>query len=101
MQKVWSCGIVTAMAKVPAYAAPAAGKPLAPFTVDRRDPRPRDVVIDILFCGVCHSDVHQARDEWGGSRFPMVPGHEIVGRVRSEERRVGKECRSRWSAKAE
>ncbi len=69
------------MPKIQAYAAPAAGKPLAPFSINRRDPGPHDVVIDILFCGVCHSDVHQARDEWGGSTFPMVPGHEIVGRV--------------------
>ncbi|MBI5480265.1 MAG: NAD(P)-dependent alcohol dehydrogenase [Deltaproteobacteria bacterium] len=69
------------MSTVPAYAAPSARAPLAPFTVDRRDPGPLDVAIDIVFCGVCHSDVHQARDEWGGSIFPMVPGHEIVGRV--------------------
>ncbi len=69
------------MPKVPAYAAPAARAPLAPFTVERREPREHDVVVDILFCGVCHSDVHQARDEWGGSLFPMVPGHEIIGRV--------------------
>jgi uncharacterized zinc-type alcohol dehydrogenase-like protein len=69
------------MTRIPAYAAPSAGAPLEPFTVERRDPGPRDVAIDILYCGVCHSDVHQARDEWGGSIFPMVPGHEIVGRV--------------------
>ncbi|HEX4446717.1 MAG TPA: NAD(P)-dependent alcohol dehydrogenase [Polyangiaceae bacterium] len=69
------------MPKTLAYAAPSAGAPLAPFTVDRRDPGPLDVVIEITHCGVCHSDVHQARDEWGGSRFPMVPGHEIVGKV--------------------
>src|SRR4029453_9627416 len=43
--------------------------------------RPDDLQIDILFCGICHSDIHQARDEWGGALFPMVPGHEIVGRV--------------------
>jgi len=67
--------------KTPAYAAPSAGKPLAPFSVDRREPGPRDVQIDILYCGVCHSDIHQARDEWTGAIFPMVPGHEIVGRV--------------------
>jgi len=67
--------------KTPAYAAPAVKAPLAPFTIDRRDPGPTDVLIDILFCGVCHSDVHQARDEWSNSSFPMVPGHEIVGRV--------------------
>jgi uncharacterized zinc-type alcohol dehydrogenase-like protein len=69
------------MPKIQAYAAPAAGKPLSPFSIDRRDPGPHDVVIDVLYCGVCHSDIHQARDEWGGSTFPMVPGHEIVGRV--------------------
>ncbi|MBB1087074.1 NAD(P)-dependent alcohol dehydrogenase [Lysobacter sp. SG-8] len=69
------------MHKTPAYAAPNATSPLAPFTVERRDPGPHEVLIDILYCGVCHSDIHQARDEWGGSIFPMVPGHEIVGRV--------------------
>ena len=67
--------------KVPAYAAATAGAPLGPFTVERRDLRPDDVQLDILFCGICHSDIHQARDEWSGGRFPMVPGHEIVGRV--------------------
>ena len=66
---------------IPAYAAPAAGAPLAPFSLERRDPGPRDVQIEILYCGVCHTDIHQARDEWGGAIFPMVPGHEIVGRV--------------------
>ncbi len=69
------------MPKTAAYAAFAPDRPLAPHTIDRRDPGPRDVVIDILYCGVCHSDVHQARDEWGGAMFPMVPGHEIIGRV--------------------
>jgi uncharacterized zinc-type alcohol dehydrogenase-like protein len=64
-----------------AYAAPGARAPLAPFTLERREPKAHDVLIDILYCGVCHSDLHQARDEWGGSIFPMVPGHEIVGRV--------------------
>jgi uncharacterized zinc-type alcohol dehydrogenase-like protein len=49
--------------------------------LERRTPRPHDVLIDILYCGVCHSDIHQARDEWGGSIFPMVPGHEIIGKV--------------------
>src|SRR6476661_953655 len=65
-----------------AYAAPAANVPLGPFNFERRDVGPHDVLIEILFCGVCHSDLHQVRDEWGGSIFPMVPGHEIVGRVR-------------------
>ncbi|MBL0744011.1 NAD(P)-dependent alcohol dehydrogenase [Chryseolinea sp. Jin1] len=66
---------------VKSYAAPSAVSPLAPFNFERRDVGVNDVQIDILYCGVCHSDLHQARDEWGGSIFPMVPGHEIVGRV--------------------
>jgi uncharacterized zinc-type alcohol dehydrogenase-like protein len=64
-----------------AYAAQAPTTPLTPFTFERRDPGPHDVQIEILYCGVCHSDIHQVRDEWGGSIYPMVPGHEIVGRV--------------------
>ncbi|HEX2056155.1 MAG TPA: NAD(P)-dependent alcohol dehydrogenase [Nitrospiraceae bacterium] len=63
------------------YAAKTPTSPLEPFSFERREPGPRDVVVDILYCGICHSDIHQARDEWGGSIFPMVPGHEIVGRV--------------------
>jgi alcohol dehydrogenase (NADP+) len=69
------------MQKVQAYGTPAAGKPLAPMAVERREPGPHEVVLDVLYCGICHSDIHQARDEWGGGIFPMVPGHEIVGRV--------------------
>ncbi|MFD0740170.1 NAD(P)-dependent alcohol dehydrogenase [Lysobacter koreensis] len=69
------------MLTTPAYAAATAAAPLAPFTIERREPRANEVLIEILYCGVCHSDIHQARDEWGGSIFPMVPGHEIVGRV--------------------
>jgi uncharacterized zinc-type alcohol dehydrogenase-like protein len=65
------------------YAAQSATTPLAPHSFERREPRADDVVIDILYCGVCHSDIHQARDEWGGSMYPMVPGHEIIGRVAS------------------
>ncbi|MEO7917734.1 MAG: NAD(P)-dependent alcohol dehydrogenase [Dokdonella sp.] len=65
----------------PAYAAHTAAAALAPFSIERRDPGPHDVMIDIRYCGVCHSDVHQARAEWGGGIFPMVPGHEIVGHV--------------------
>jgi uncharacterized zinc-type alcohol dehydrogenase-like protein len=64
-----------------AYAAQSAATPLAPFSFDRREARANDVVIDILFCGVCHSDLHTARGEWGGVNFPAVPGHEIIGRV--------------------
>lgn len=63
------------------YAAKSAKSPLAPFSFSRRDPGPNDVSIDIKFSGICHSDIHQARDEWGGSIFPMVPGHEIAGVV--------------------
>ena len=73
-----------------AYAAPSAKSPLAPFSFTRRDPLPDDVKIDILFCGVCHSDIHTARDEWGGTTFPCVPGHEIVGRVVAVGRNVKK-----------
>ncbi|HEY6099444.1 MAG TPA: NAD(P)-dependent alcohol dehydrogenase, partial [Anaeromyxobacter sp.] len=64
-----------------AYAAPSPGAPLAPFQIERREPGDRDVEIEIAWCGVCHSDVHQVRDEWREGIFPMVPGHEIVGRV--------------------
>lgn len=63
------------------FAARHAGEKLEPYAFERRDPRPHDVSLDILYCGVCHSDLHQIRDEWGGGIFPMVPGHEIVGRV--------------------
>src|SRR5262249_24884435 len=63
------------------YAARKAHAPLSPFRFERRELRSRDVLIEIDYCGVCHSDIHQARDEWGGSTLPMVPGHEIVGRV--------------------
>lgn len=69
------------MTEAKGYAAQTATTPLAPWTFRRREPGPHDVQFDILYCGVCHSDLHQIRDEWGGSIFPMVPGHEIVGRV--------------------
>ena len=61
------------------YAAIEAGAKLEPFSFERRPVGPKDVLIDINYCGICHSDIHQARDEWGGSIYPMVPGHEIVG----------------------
>ena len=64
-----------------AYAAQSATDSLAPFSFQRRDVGTHDVQIEILYCGVCHSDIHQARNEWGNSIYPMVPGHEIVGRV--------------------
>jgi uncharacterized zinc-type alcohol dehydrogenase-like protein len=69
------------MFEVPAYAAQNAKSPLAPFKIKRRDPGPHDIQIDILFCGVCHSDLHTVRNEWTNSVYPVVPGHEIIGRV--------------------
>ena len=63
------------------YAAMTAKAALQPFSFERREVGPHDVLITITHCGICHSDIHQARDEWGGSIFPMVPGHEIVGTV--------------------
>ena len=65
-----------------AYAAFSATTPLAPYQLERRSMGPHDVAIIIDYCGVCHSDIHQVRNEWGGSHYPMVPGHEIVGRVK-------------------
>lgn len=64
-----------------AYATQSATTPLAPFKIQRRDPGTHDVQIEILFCGVCHSDLHIARNEWQGTTYPCVPGHEIIGRV--------------------
>jgi len=69
------------MQKTIGYAAHNHNSPLVPFSFERRDLTPTDVQIEILFCGVCHSDIHQVRNEWGSSVFPMVPGHEIVGKV--------------------
>jgi len=69
------------MISTKAYAAPAAASKLEPYNFERRDPGPHDVLIDILFCGVCHTDIHFINNDWGFSIFPMVPGHEIVGRV--------------------
>ncbi len=69
------------MTLVKAYAAHKADKPLEPFQLERREPGSDDVEIKILYCGVCHSDIHTARNEWGGTMYPVVPGHEIVGRV--------------------
>ena len=71
------------MLAVKAYGTANAAAPVAPLTIQRHDPGPTDVAIDILYCGVCHSDIHQARDEWHNTLFPCVPGHEIVGRVRA------------------
>ena len=69
------------MNAIKSYAAKSADKPLEPYQLDRREPLADDVEIKILFCGVCHSDIHTARNEWGGTMYPVVPGHEIVGTV--------------------
>ena len=67
--------------KTTGYAAHSSTSPLQPFSLERRDPGPKDVQIDILNCGVCHSDLHTARNEWTNTTYPVVPGHEIIGRV--------------------
>jgi uncharacterized zinc-type alcohol dehydrogenase-like protein len=69
------------MSNTPALSAPSAGAPFDTTTIERRELGEHDVLIDIKFCGICHSDIHQVKDEWGGSIFPMVPGHEIAGVV--------------------
>jgi uncharacterized zinc-type alcohol dehydrogenase-like protein len=69
------------MSETKAYAALVGKGPLVPHTIVRRTPGPNDVAIDILFSGICHTDVHQVSEDWGPAKFPMVPGHEIVGRV--------------------
>ncbi|HVX96887.1 MAG TPA: NAD(P)-dependent alcohol dehydrogenase [Polyangia bacterium] len=67
--------------KARGYAAQDARSPLVPFDFERRDPARDDVQLEILYCGICHTDLHQSRNDWGGATFPIVPGHEIVGRV--------------------
>ncbi|CAM4023969.1 uncharacterized zinc-type alcohol dehydrogenase-like protein [Pedobacter westerhofensis] len=69
------------MTSAKSYAAQSAESPLAPYALDRREPGAEDVEIKILYCGVCHSDIHTARNEWGATMYPVVPGHEIVGKV--------------------
>jgi len=78
------------MSATKAYAAKSATTPIEPWALDRREPKPHDVELDILYCGVCHSDLHTARNEWGGTIYPVVPGHEIVGRVTRVGDRVKK-----------
>ena len=63
------------------YATQTADAPLAPFAFERRALRSNDVAMEVLYCGVCHTDLHQARNDWGWSMYPLVPGHEIIGRV--------------------
>ena len=78
------------MINVKAYAAQTATSPLGPFQIERREPNPDDVVIEIAFCGICHSDIHTVRSEWGPASYPCVPGHEIVGKVIGVGKRVKK-----------
>jgi alcohol dehydrogenase (NADP+) len=78
------------MIKAIGYAAQTSTAPLAPMTFERRTPRADDVAIEILFCGVCHSDIHQARNEWGFASYPLMPGHEIVGKVTAVGASVGR-----------
>jgi uncharacterized zinc-type alcohol dehydrogenase-like protein len=78
------------MIQTKAYANHSATAPLQPFQFERRSPKPDDVVIEIDYCGVCHSDIHSARSEWGPTRYPFVPGHEIVGRVVAVGKKVKK-----------
>jgi uncharacterized zinc-type alcohol dehydrogenase-like protein len=78
------------MSKAKGYAAAAAKSPLTPYSFERREPGDHDVAIDIKYCGICHSDIHQVREEWGGSIFPMVPGHEIAGVVTAVGSKVSK-----------
>lgn len=82
------------MIKTRGYAAHSGDQPLQPFHFERRAPGAGDVQIDILYCGVCHSDLHTVRNEWNNTLYPSVPGHEIVGRV-SGRRRSGRQIQGR------
>ena len=78
------------MVKVKAFGAKSASSPLSALEIDRRTPSAEDVQIEILYCGVCHSDLHTARNEWKNTQYPSVPGHEIVGRVTAVGNKVTK-----------
>lgn len=78
------------MIQAKGMAAHASKAPLKPYSFERREPKDHDVVIDIKYCGICHSDIHMVRDEWGPGQFPMVPGHEIAGVVRAVGAKVSK-----------
>ena len=78
------------MTQVKAFGATSATSPIGPMVIERREPRPDDVVIAIDYCGICHSDIHTARSEWGPASYPCVPGHEIVGRVTAVGKKVKK-----------
>src|SRR3954464_8110950 len=78
------------MIHVKGFAAHSATNPLQAFEFDRRSPKPDDIVIEIAFAGICHSDIHTVRGEWGPPAFPVVPGHEIVGKVTAVGKKVKK-----------
>src|SRR6195952_1373446 len=78
------------MSTTKAYGAQSATEPFSPLSIERREPKPHDVEIDILYCGVCHSDLHTVRNEWHGTIYPCVPGHEIVGKIISVGSHVSK-----------
>lgn len=82
--------------KANGYAAPSSSASLEPFAFERREPRDQDVVVEILYCGVCHSDIHTARNEWHGTQYPAVPGHEIIGRVSAIGNKVSKYKPGDW-----
>lgn len=75
------------MSEIKAYGAHSATEELVPLKIERRELEPKDIAIEILYCGVCHSDIHTARSEWGPARYPVVPGHEIIGKVQQWERK--------------
>jgi uncharacterized zinc-type alcohol dehydrogenase-like protein len=90
MKKIKKASFDSSILNAKAYAATSATEPLAPYQFQRRSPGPQDVVIDIHYCGICHSDIHSARGEWGGAVYPMVPGHEIVDTVVAVGKKVKK-----------
>ena len=85
---VSSGAISSAFLSPSAFAAFDPSSPLGPYELERREPGPRDVQIEIAYCGVCHSDLHAVRNEWAGTVYPCIPGHEIVGRVAAVGREV-------------
>src|SRR5437773_4374365 len=87
--------------EIPAYGATAAKAPLEPLKIERRKPGPHDVEIEILYCGICHSDVHKVNDDWGGTHFPVVPGMRLLAgshHVGQELRASGRASWSGWAA---
>src|SRR5262245_9023005 len=76
--------------KIQAYAAASPTSAVAPFSFDRKEPKENEVKIEILYCGVCHTDIHIVKNEWNNTIYPVVPGHEIVGKVVAVGNRVKK-----------